>query len=49
MPYFVKVMPIDYKKALDRMRQTECWEDETISATEEVYSEQGEGFDEAVL
>jgi glutamate synthase domain-containing protein 2/glutamate synthase domain-containing protein 3 len=37
LPYFVKVMPIDYRKVLERMRQREDRESETISATEEVY------------
>ncbi len=35
--YFVKVMPIDYRRALERMRQEQRRDSETISATEEVY------------
>jgi len=38
LPLFVKVMPIDYRKALSRMRLEEHPDDETVSATEEVYS-----------
>jgi glutamate synthase domain-containing protein 2/glutamate synthase domain-containing protein 1/glutamate synthase domain-containing protein 3 len=37
LPYFVKVFPIDYRKALERMRHREDRESETLSATEEVY------------
>jgi len=37
LPLFVKVMPIDYRKALERMRWREDVSDETVSATEEVY------------
>ena len=36
-PLFVKVMPIDYRKALERMRLGEDRDTETVSATEEVY------------
>ncbi|NOY82975.1 MAG: glutamate synthase large subunit [Kiritimatiellaeota bacterium] len=36
IPYFVKVMPIDYRRALQRMREQVHREDETVSATEEV-------------
>jgi len=36
VPHFVKVMPIDYRHALERMRQHVHREDETLSATEEV-------------
>ncbi len=35
--YFVKVMPIDYRRALERMRREQRRDSETISATEEVY------------
>ena len=38
LPMFVKVMPIEYRLSLERMRQNESPEDETISATEEVYN-----------
>ncbi|MBI5724970.1 MAG: glutamate synthase large subunit [Planctomycetes bacterium] len=34
---FVKVMPIDYRKALDRMKQQEHIHSEHVPATEEVY------------
>jgi glutamate synthase domain-containing protein 2/glutamate synthase domain-containing protein 1/glutamate synthase domain-containing protein 3 len=37
LPYFVKVFPIDYRKVLERMKQREDRESETLSATEEVY------------
>ncbi|MEI8078883.1 MAG: hypothetical protein WCH61_04545, partial [bacterium] len=39
LAYFVKVMPIDYRLVLERMRQQVHREDETISATEEVYDD----------
>lgn len=35
--HFVKVMPIDYRRALERMRREQRRDSETISATEEVY------------
>jgi glutamate synthase (NADPH/NADH) large chain len=37
LPLFVKVMPIEYRKVLERMRLNEDINRETISATEEVY------------
>jgi glutamate synthase domain-containing protein 3 len=37
LPLFAKVMPIDYRRALERMRQAEDRDTETVSATEEVY------------
>ena len=37
LPHFVKVMPIEYRKSLERMRLREDAHQETISATEEVY------------
>ncbi len=37
LPLFVKVMPIDYRRALERMRLKEDVDGETVSATEEVY------------
>jgi len=37
LPLFVKVMPIDYRKSLERMRLAEDTDRETVSATEEVY------------
>jgi glutamate synthase domain-containing protein 2/glutamate synthase domain-containing protein 3 len=39
LPMFVKVMPIDYKKVLERMASEEFSRTETVSATEEVYEE----------
>ncbi len=36
-PLFVKVMPIDYRRVLERMRLAEDAEKETVAATEEVY------------
>ena len=38
LPFFVKVMPIDYRKSLERMRLKEDTDRETVSATEEVYN-----------
>ncbi len=38
LPLFVKVMPIDYRKSLDRMRLAEHRDMETVAATEEVYN-----------
>ncbi|MBM4053180.1 MAG: glutamate synthase large subunit [Planctomycetes bacterium] len=37
LPLFVKVMPMEYKKSLERKRQEEHVDDETVMATEEVY------------
>ena len=37
IPLFVKVMPIDYRSVLERMRMAEYRDTETVSATEEVY------------
>ncbi len=37
LPLFVKVMPIDYRKSLERMRLEEDTDKETVAATEEVY------------
>jgi len=37
LPYFVKVMPIDYKAALARLAQDQMKSDETTAVTEEVY------------
>ena len=37
LPLFVKVMPIDYRKALARMHLEEDPEGESVAATEEVY------------
>ncbi|NTV52001.1 MAG: glutamate synthase large subunit [Candidatus Firestonebacteria bacterium] len=39
LPLFVKVMPIDYKKVLERMKIGEFADTDTVSATEEVYPE----------
>jgi glutamate synthase domain-containing protein 3 len=37
LPLFVKVMPIDYRKSLERMRLAEDRDKDSVSATEEVY------------
>ena len=37
LPLFVKVMPIDYRRSLERMRLEEDVDRETVSATEEVF------------
>jgi glutamate synthase (NADPH/NADH) large chain/glutamate synthase (ferredoxin) len=38
LPLFVKVMPIDYRKVLQRMKAQEQRDTETVSATEEVFN-----------
>ncbi|HWR97050.1 MAG TPA: glutamate synthase large subunit, partial [Candidatus Methanoperedens sp.] len=38
LPYFVKVMPIEYRTSLERMRREAELQSETVSATEEVFS-----------
>jgi glutamate synthase domain-containing protein 3 len=37
LPQFVKVMPIDYRKALERMKKAETKESEVVAITEEVF------------
>ncbi|MBD3289071.1 glutamate synthase large subunit, partial [candidate division KSB1 bacterium] len=37
LPLFVKVMPIDYRKVLERMQMDETVERENVAATEEVF------------
>jgi len=37
LPQFVKVLPIDYKKALDRLKNFQSKETEQVTVTEEVY------------
>ena len=37
LPLFVKVMPVDYRKVLERMRMEEDTDQDTVSATEEVF------------
>ncbi len=37
LPFFVKVMPIDYRKVLERMKLQEETDKATVSATEEVF------------
>jgi glutamate synthase (NADPH) large chain len=37
LPLFVKVMPIEYRQVLQRMKQREQRDTETVSATEEVF------------
>jgi len=38
LPLFVKVIPIDYRKVLERMRMKEDTDMETVAATEEVFN-----------
>ena len=37
LPYFVKVMPLDYRTALEKIKANESRESETVEMTEEVY------------
>ena len=37
LPLFVKVMPVDYRKSLERQAQSVHRDNDTVSATEEVY------------
>jgi glutamate synthase domain-containing protein 3 len=37
LPLFVKVLPIDYKKALERLKDFQSKETELVTVTEEVY------------
>jgi hypothetical protein len=37
LPRLVKVMPIDYRKALERMAKDQARETEVVGLTEEVY------------
>jgi glutamate synthase domain-containing protein 3 len=37
LPLFVKVMPIEYRKVLERMRLSEYTDNDSVSATEEVF------------
>jgi glutamate synthase domain-containing protein 2/glutamate synthase domain-containing protein 1/glutamate synthase domain-containing protein 3 len=37
LPLFVKVMPMEYRRVLERMHMEEFRDDETVSASEEVY------------
>ena len=39
LPLFVKVIPIDYRRALERMRMEEEFREDTVSATEEVFND----------
>jgi glutamate synthase domain-containing protein 3 len=38
LPLFVKVIPIDYRSVLERIRESELKESETVKMTEEVYT-----------
>jgi glutamate synthase domain-containing protein 3 len=38
LPAFVKVMPLDYRLALERIKEREWQESELVEVTEEVYS-----------
>jgi glutamate synthase domain-containing protein 3 len=37
LPLFVKVMPIDYRRVMERLRMQEDRDTETVAATEEVF------------
>jgi glutamate synthase (NADPH/NADH) large chain len=37
LPQFVKVMPVEYRRALERLKKAESRETETVALTEEVY------------
>jgi glutamate synthase domain-containing protein 3 len=37
LPRFVKVMPIEYRRALDKIRERETQNTETTAITEEVF------------
>jgi glutamate synthase domain-containing protein 3 len=37
LPYFVKVMPVDYRRALERIEERKYEEMGTVGMTEEVY------------
>jgi glutamate synthase (NADPH/NADH) large chain len=37
LPQFVKIMPADYRKALERLKKSEAQETDVVSITEEVY------------
>jgi glutamate synthase domain-containing protein 3 len=37
LPLFVKVIPVDYREVLERMKLRESAGEETVSATEEVF------------
>lgn len=41
LPKFVKVFPIEYKKALDRIKTGQSKESEVLTITEEVYTDNG--------
>ncbi|MFH0921923.1 MAG: glutamate synthase large subunit [Fibrobacterota bacterium] len=38
LPLFVRVVPVDYRKSLERMAQARHRDDDTVSATEEVFN-----------
>jgi glutamate synthase domain-containing protein 3 len=38
LPLFVKVIPLEYRAAMQRLRQSELKESETVKMTEEVYT-----------
>jgi glutamate synthase domain-containing protein 3 len=37
LPHFVKIIPTDYRRALERMKKAESRETEVVALTEEVY------------
>ena len=38
LPYFVKVMPVDYRRALERIQEQQMKHSDMVEMTEEVYS-----------
>jgi glutamate synthase domain-containing protein 3 len=38
LPYFVKVMPVEYRRALERIQRQEMKHSDMVEMTEEVYS-----------
>ncbi len=38
LPYFVKIMPVEYRRALERIQQQESKESEWVGMTEEIYT-----------
>jgi glutamate synthase domain-containing protein 3 len=38
LPYFVKVMPVDYRRALERIKERKYADADVVGMTEEVYT-----------
>ena len=38
LPLFVKVIPLDYRAAMQRLKEREIKESESVNMTEEVYA-----------